>query len=105
VKVVERGLNKFTFIGNVNEEVKLLDFDGDLKRYSFSLVIPEHAGDSVFYEYRDVFLWGELGSYMYENLTKMSSVYVEGRTVTKLVEDLKIQEFHATKVSILQKGE
>ena len=65
---VERGINRFEFLGNVESEIIEEEGDGDFKRFKFTLLIPEDISGSILYEYREIIIWGNLGKYMEENL-------------------------------------
>ncbi len=79
-----KGINKIILIGNLGNDPKIMTFDNNLKKASFSLATTEtyqnREGNKVDHtEWHNIVLWRGLAEVAEKYLSKGNQVYIEGR--------------------------
>ena len=76
-------LNKVMLIGNVGRDPELRDFEGGVRRASFTLATTEQFRDREQTEWHNIIAWRQLAELADKYIRKGSQIYVEGRLTTR----------------------
>lgn len=76
-------LNKVMLIGNVGKDPEVRDFEGGLRRASFTLATTEQFRDREQTEWHNIIAWRQLADLADKYIRKGSQIYVEGRITTR----------------------
>ena len=76
-------LNKVMLIGNVGRDPEVRDFEGGLRRASFTLATTEQFRDREQTEWHNIIAWRQLAELADKYIRKGSQIYVEGRITTR----------------------
>ena len=76
-------LNKVMLIGNVGKDPEVRDFEGGLRRASFTLATTEQFRDREQTEWHNIIAWRQLAELADKYIRKGSQIYVEGRITTR----------------------
>lgn len=76
-------LNKVMLIGNVGRDPEIRDFEGGLRRASFTLATTEQFRDREQTEWHNIIAWRQLAELADKYIRKGSQIYVEGRITTR----------------------
>ena len=76
-------LNKVMLIGNVGRDPEVRDFEGGLRRASFTLATTEQFRDREQTEWHNIIAWRQLADLADKYIRKGSQIYVEGRITTR----------------------
>jgi single-stranded DNA-binding protein len=102
-----RGVNRFVFVGKIEEIKRDLDEFG---RVCFTLKVPEYFAGQVINEVFSLIAWEDLGLFIKENLKFGDLVYLEGRIRYRMKENgygesVRVYEFHVSKLNLLDEKE
>lgn len=76
-------LNKVMLIGNVGRDPEVRDFEGGVRRASFTLATTEQFRDREQTEWHNIIAWRQLAELADKYIRKGSQIYVEGRLTTR----------------------
>lgn len=76
-------LNKVMLIGNVGRDPEVRDFEGGMRRATFTLATSERFRDRENTEWHNIVAWRQLAELAEKYIHKGSQIYVEGRITSR----------------------
>ena len=76
-------LNKVMLIGNVGRDPEVRDFEGGMRRATFTLATSERFRDRENTEWHNIVAWRQLAELAEKYIRKGSQIYVEGRITSR----------------------
>ncbi len=76
-------LNKVMLIGNVGKDPEVRDFEGGMRRATFTLATSERFRDRENTEWHNIVAWRQLAELAEKYIHKGSQIYVEGRITSR----------------------
>ena len=91
-------MNKVMLIGNVGRDPEVRDFEGGVRRASFTLATTEQFRDREQTEWHNIILWRQLAETVEKYVHKGDKLYIEGKLHTRSYDDRNGMKRYVTEI-------